>query len=77
MSKSTYFLQECPTCGRNLNIRVVYLGKRVHCEHCSAPFVAGDSTGQGDDSHGDSGIALLRRAEQLLESSDSLRERPR
>ncbi len=77
MSRSTYFLQECPTCGRNLNIRVVYLGKRVHCEHCGAPFLACDATTQELGSHDHSGTALLRRAEQLLESSDSLRERPR
>ena len=29
MSKATYFVQECPTCGRDLEIRVEYLGKRV------------------------------------------------
>jgi hypothetical protein len=29
MSSSTYFVQECPICGRQLQIRVEYLGKRV------------------------------------------------
>ena len=40
MSRSTYFVQECPTCGRNLQVRVQYLGKQVVCQHCSARFEA-------------------------------------
>ena len=42
MSRSTYFVQECPTCGRNLQVRVQYLGKQVVCQHCSARFEACD-----------------------------------
>ena len=40
MPRSTYFVQECPTCGRNLQVRVEYLGKQVVCQHCSARFEA-------------------------------------
>ncbi|MHB1037570.1 MAG: hypothetical protein ACYC35_07545 [Pirellulales bacterium] len=76
MSRSTYFVQECPTCGRNLEIRVAYLGKRVVCQHCHGPFEACDpSSAQYPPS--DSGLALLRRAEELLEYADQPRVRPR
>ena len=36
MAGVTYFVQECPTCGRRLQVRVIYLGKRVACRHCGA-----------------------------------------
>ena len=42
MSSSTYYAQECPTCGRKLQVRVKYLGKNVVCQHCNATFVAMD-----------------------------------
>jgi hypothetical protein len=68
MSNSVYFLQECPTCGRRLHIRVEYLGRNVVCEHCRGKFEACDpaSAGRpGCDPH----TAVLRRAEELLESA--------
>ena len=44
MSRSTtYYIQECPTCGRSLHVRVEYLGKQVVCQHCHARFEAYDS----------------------------------
>jgi hypothetical protein len=66
MSTATYFVQACPTCGRTLEIRVEYLGKRVVCQHCQGRFVASNSRHAYDLS--DSGI-LMRRAEELLEQS--------
>lgn len=36
----TYYLQSCPTCGRHLQIRIEYMGRRVICYHCSASFIA-------------------------------------
>ncbi len=47
MSRNTYFVQECPTCGRNLQVRVQYLGKQVVCQHCSARFEACDPSSAG------------------------------
>lgn len=76
MSSSTYFVQECPTCGRRLQIRVEYLGKQVVCQHCQGRFVASDpSNVRVDDGQG--GNALLRRADELLESVDRWKCRSR
>jgi len=67
MSLTTYYLQDCPTCGRKLQIRVAYLGKNVVCQHCQARFIATDpnSTPEIDLSSS----AILRRADQLLETA--------
>lgn len=70
MSRSTYFVQECPTCGRNLQIRIMYLGKQVVCQHCSARFEAYDPS-SASYSPPPSGLTLLERAEQLLQSASS------
>lgn len=64
MSSSTYFVQECPTCGRRLHIRVEYLGKQVVCEHCRGHFLAADPT--GNRYGGLPAADLLKRADELL-----------
>ena len=69
MSNSTYFSQECPTCGRNLLIRVEYLGKQVVCQHCRGRLCACDPANTRIDD-GEYSSALLRRAEELIESVD-------
>lgn len=74
MSKPIYYMQECPTCGRNLRIRVEYLGRHVVCQHCNAEFTACDPASAAYPPT-DSGIALLRRADELLASVDELRGR--
>jgi DNA-directed RNA polymerase subunit RPC12/RpoP len=73
MSHPIYYIQECPTCGRNLRVRVVYLGKRVVCKHCSSEFLA------FDPSSGDTlcGSSILERADQLLASVHEMKNRPR
>ena len=75
MSRATFFLRECPTCGRRLQIRVEYLGRMVRCKHCEAMFEADDPLHRKTRS--DSGDSLLDRANQLIESYDSARNRPR
>jgi DNA-directed RNA polymerase subunit RPC12/RpoP len=62
---ATYFVQECPTCGRNLQVRVDYLGKRVVCQHCRAKFEACDPSSATYPPM-ESSLSLLARAEQLL-----------
>jgi len=70
MSCSTYYIQECPTCGRTLQVRVEYLGKKVSCQHCAASFCAIDpSSDELDPSV--SGLSLLARAEELIESASA------
>ena len=68
--RATYFVQDCPTCGRQLQVRVAYLGKIVKCQHCRAPFCA-----QQPDAHRpahESGDDLLARADRLLETAEQL-----
>jgi hypothetical protein len=76
MSGVTYFDQECPTCGRCLKIRVEYLGKHVVCQHCRGEFEACDPD-SASYPPSDSGIALMRRAEELLASAGTSKARPR
>jgi hypothetical protein len=68
MPRSTYFVQECPTCGRNLQVRVEYLGRQVECQHCHARF---DASEPGSDAYeaAESSLSLLERAELLLQSA--------
>lgn len=69
MSNSTFFCQECPTCGRRLQIRVQYLGRQVICQHCHGRLIAVDPANARFGGQL-SGSALLQRAEDLLRSSD-------
>jgi len=69
MSSSIFFCQECPTCGRRLQIRVQYLGRQVICQHCHGRLVAIDPTNARFAGHA-SGNALLQRADDLLRSTD-------
>ena len=65
MSNSMYFVQECPTCGRQLQIRVEHLGRRMVCEHCRGSFVARDPANAPAEDD------LLRRADALLQSLET------
>jgi hypothetical protein len=40
MASGMFFVRPCPTCGRNLEVRIELLGHEVQCRHCSAEFVA-------------------------------------
>ncbi len=66
MSNPLYFVQECPTCGRSLRVRVAYMGKHVVCQHCQGRFQASDPSNSHMPS--ESGMALLQRADELLET---------
>ena len=69
MSSRTYFFQECPTCGRNLRIRVEYLGKLLVCQHCHGKLSARDTVNVSIDEADDSS-KILKRADELLASVD-------
>jgi len=67
MTSGAYYVQECPTCGRSLQIRVAYLGKHVACQHCAAKFQACDPS-SGNYPPMESGLSLLARAEELIDT---------
>lgn len=75
MSTSTYFVQECPTCGRRLHIRVEYLGKRVVCQHCRGQFLAADPSSARPGNA--PGANLLKRADELIEDASQYMLRSR
>jgi len=73
MNWPTYFLQQCPACGRSLQVRVMYLGRPVICQHCERPFIAQDPANANADG-AEVADGLLQRADALLESLE-LRKR--
>lgn len=70
MSTATFFVLECPTCGRHLDVRVKYLGRTIVCQHCRAQFEAYDPSSRAP-LPSDSGILLLQKVEELLAAADS------
>ena len=67
MSHPMYFVQECPTCGRRLQIRVEYLGRLVVCPHCQGRLTAADPDNARCDPSASASL-LLQRADELLDS---------
>ena len=76
MHGATYFVQNCPVCGRCLQVRLELLGKTVACRHCRGTFIARDPTLAPPSIVGTPADAV-NRANQLLASVDSFRPRPR
>lgn len=69
MASRAYFLGECPTCSRKLEIRVELLGKRISCQHCGATHIASDAENRPNS---DQKIEqLLARAKAYVESVES------
>ncbi|MCC9609080.1 response regulator [Blastopirellula sp. JC732] len=68
MSIVTYFIQQCPTCGRRLQVRINDLGRNVSCQHCHAEFTASDPSMSSSQpiSALDSVEMALRKAEAFL-----------
>ena len=57
---ATYFVQECPTCGRHVRIKAEYLGRRMSCLHCEGEFTAADRESRFDAVESrDSGLPVL------------------
>lgn len=69
----TYYAQECPTCGRSLQIHVEHMGKQVVCQHCQANFVACDPSNACDRDTD----SVLRRVDDLLDAAAQRKEVPR
>lgn len=68
MPSGAYFIRNCPTCGRSLEIRVEYLGKRLKCRHCSAEFLAADNSAAVANGSDRAARELMARAERLMAS---------
>jgi ribosomal protein L37AE/L43A len=70
MTKATYFVRACPTCGRMLEIRIELLGKEVSCQHCNAHF---EATAWNDHREKDRHLdRLMARADQYLLKTELL-----
>lgn len=70
-----FFVQPCPTCGRKLEVRVRYLGKRVACRHCRGEFEARDPA--ASDYEYSTAVTDLQRADELLNLLNSPPNYPR
>jgi len=68
MANPTYFVQACSTCGRNLQVRVEYLGKSVACQHCGSRFKASQPS-TNDVFASEPGLSMLDRADELIRQS--------
>ena len=65
MTHNTYFVQQCPTCGRALHIKVKYLGRELTCQHCRGKLEARDPEDVANLPANES-LELIRRADELL-----------
>lgn len=74
MNRATFFVQDCPICGRQLEVRLELLGRSAACPHCHGRFEARDGSGIGHDSRGALQVDLMERADALLHMLD--RQRP-
>ncbi len=75
MADTAFFVQECPTCGRSLRVRVEYLGRRLVCQHCRGALTA-HGPGALPPTAGDRSD-LLARAEELIDRAQRRLARPR
>ncbi|MBE6427381.1 MAG: hypothetical protein E7028_02155 [Planctomycetaceae bacterium] len=44
MESKGYYVQQCSSCGRRVQVQVRYLGMTLTCPHCQKRFVAQDPT---------------------------------
>jgi len=70
MCSATFFLQTCPTCGRQLQVHVQHLGKMVSCQHCRGRFTAADPA-TSDFIPMSPVDTLIAKADELIESTSS------
>ncbi len=76
MIRHAVFVQECPVCGRPLEIRNEYVGRKVSCQHCGGSFTAMD--GHEERDWCSPRERMLKKADQLLKlSSEKLSGRQR
>jgi len=71
MMRPALFVQECPTCGRSLRVRIDLLGRSVACQHCQAQFLARDGSRFSRDADLAWRPGIMERAQALLDASDT------
>lgn len=59
-----HFVQQCPTCGRRVQVRLELMGRQVNCQHCKARFVGGLEEPTDE---------VLDRADELLADAEAMR----
>ena len=77
MPQTTYFVKECPTCSRKLQVRVEYLGRQMVCNHCGGDFFAGETQSVFTPTEGDCSDAILLRVEELIDKADNNLGKPK
>lgn len=77
MAQTTYFVKECPTCGRKLQVRVEYLGREMVCNHCGGDFLAGDAQDVFTPSDEECSDAILLRIDGLIDKADNNLGKPK
>ena len=74
MMQTTFFVKECPTCGRKLQVRIEYLGREMMCNHCGGDFVADDNSDKTESTT--TNATIITRIDDLL-SDESAPGKPR
>ena len=77
MPQTTYFVKECPTCGRKLQVRVEYLGREMVCNHCGGDFLAGDARDAFTPNEDECSDAMLLRVDDLIDKADNNPGKPK
>jgi ribosomal protein L37AE/L43A len=74
MTSATFFVRDCPACGRKLQVRVNLLGRDVECSHCGAVF---NTTNRDPKRDADLKIErVLAEAKKFLDSSELVNPAP-
>ena len=69
MTHTTFFVKECPTCGRKLQVRIEYLGREMMCNHCGGDFIAHENP--SPQLAPESNDAMIARVDKLLDSEQT------
>ena len=69
MTQTTFFVKECPTCGRKLQVRIEYLGREMMCNHCGGDFIADE--GASPQPQQDAADPIIARVDALLDADNT------
>ena len=69
MMQTTFFVKECPTCGRKLQVRIEYLGREMMCNHCGGDFIADDISNKTQ--RASTNESMITRIDDLLKDESA------